>query len=533
MSPTDDAHLTADEDIIELTDIIEKGNAPEGSSDSDAASFEKELEDLFSDGGGLESLKGFDALDADIAPPPPAASPERPGPGADEDDAGMDADIDALLNSIGDLPDTPEPAPRPAPAPAAPAAPKAPAAPTDAEEAPSMSAKPVSSTPSAITGRPVDPDEELRMPDMTDVDALLGDLGAPSAADLTSGGSGSSMGDDDIDDLIAGLDAKAPPVAPAAPAAPVAPVTPVAPQKPADLVDVADLDALLEDMLGPGSKAAAPAPEPAPEPAPAPVSDAPATPDEPDPFEAALAASAAQPSVAPPDEPPADGDPFEAALAAAATAAAVAASEPPRPAPKPVPSPAPAESPAGMPEISVDAAMPEAPEPEEGDSPAGYAARIEALEASLAGLAERNDEERAAREALETRLTAMESLADAAPALSPALSEDTLLELLEPLLARPLSEDGPFAPLVERVRAALAEDLETRIEERLAPLRERIEAMDAGAESAPQAEAITQADLDMLAADLRATLQAETDKAAAAAAARIIREEITALAEAL
>lgn len=494
MSPTDDAHLTADEDIIELTDIIEKGNAPQTQPGSDAASFEKELEDLFSDGGGLESLQGFDALDADIAPPSPDASAAPLVDGGD--DASMDADIDALLNSIGDLPDTPEPAPRPAPA--APAAPPAPAAHTDAEEAISMSAKPVSSTPSAITGRPVDPDEELRMPDMTDVDALLGDLGAPTAADLTSGGSRSSMGDDDIDDLIAGLDAKAPPAPAAAPAAPAAP------QKPADLVDVADLDALLEDMLGPG-KPAAPAPEVAPEPAPQEV------PGDQDPFEAALAASAAQPAAAPSDEPPADGDPFEAALAAAATAAAMAAPEQPRPAPR-----------AEAPEV-----------PAEEDTPAGYAARIEALEATLAGLAEQSDAERAAREALETRLTAMESLADAAPELSPAqspaLTEEALLELLEPLLAR---EDGPFAPLVERVRTALAEDMDARIEEHLAPLRERIESMGAMAESAPQ-EGVTQADLDMLAADLRASLQAETDKAAAAAAARIIREEIAALAEAL
>lgn len=512
MSPTDDAHLTADEDIIELTDIIEKGNAPQTQPGSDAASFEKELEDLFSDGGGLESLTGFDTLDADIPPPAPAASPSASmtpddggshgdaGPDAGMDagmDASMDADIDALLNSIGDLPDTPETAPAPAPA-----APKAPAAHHDAEEAPSMAAKPVSSTPSAITGRPVDPDEKLSMPDMTDVDALLGDLGAPSTADLTSGGSGSSMGDDDIDDLISGLDVKAPPAPAAAPAASAAP------QKPADLVDVADLDALLEDMLGSGGKAAAPAPEPEPEPAPEP----PVQPDETDPFEAALAASAAQPSVAPPDEPPADGDPFEAALAAAATAAAMAEPEPPRPAPKPAPA---------QPEISpeISPAVPEV-----GDSPAGYAARIEALEASLASLAEQRAEERAAREALETRLSAMESLADAAP----ALSEDTLAELLEPLLAR---EDGPFAPLVDRVRAALSEDLDARIEERLAPLRERFEGtVEAGAMGA---EGITQADLDMLAADLRATLQAETDKAAAAAAARIIREEIAALAEAL
>ena len=119
MSPTDDAHLTADEDIIELTDIIEKGTAPQAQPGSDAASFEKELEDLFSDGGGLESLKGFDSLDADIPPPVPAdsaaSSPDDSmdaGPGADMD-ASMDADIDALLNSIGDLPDTPEPAPAP------------------------------------------------------------------------------------------------------------------------------------------------------------------------------------------------------------------------------------------------------------------------------------------------------------------------------------------------------------------------------------------------------------------------------------
>ena len=543
MSPTDDAHLTADEDIIELTDIIEKGNAPQAQPGSDAASFEKELEDLFSDGGGLESLTGFDTLDADIAPSSPAApltpgdggiddvlnaAPDfRPdagpdaGPDADPDadpDANMDADIDALLNSIGDLPDTPEPAPA-----RTPAAPKAPAAHHDAEEAPSMAAKPVSSTPSAITGRPVDPDEKLSMPDMADVDALLGDLGAPTAADLTSGGSGSSMGDDDIDDLISGLDAKAPP----APAAP--PPVPAAPQKPADLVDVADLDALLEDMLGSGGKAAAPAAEP--EPAPAAPMQPTLPPDETDPFEAALAASAAQPSVAPPDEPPADGDPFEAALAAAATAAAMAEPEPPRPAPKPAAAqPAvdlPEISPEISPAVSRDADLPDAPaEPELGDSPAGYAARIEALEASLASLTEQRAEERAAREALETRLAAMESLADTAP----ALSEDTLAELLEPLLAR---EDGPFAPLVDRVRAALAEDLDARIEEHLAPLRERLEATEGVNTGEAGPEAITQADLDMLAADLRATLQAETDKAAAAAAARIIREEIAALADAL
>lgn len=527
MSRTDDAHLTADEDIIELTDIIEKGNAPLAQPGSDVASFEKELEDLFSDGGGLESLTGYDALDADIAPPPPAASPAASmtpddygrdgdaGPDAGMD-ASMDADIDALLNSIGDLPDTPEPIPAQAPA-----APKAPAAHHDAEEAPSMAAKPVSSTPSAITGRPVDPDEKLSMPDMTDVDALLGDLGAPTAADLTSGDSGSTMGDDDIDALISGMDAKAP-SAPPAPAAPSA-----APQKPAsqpdraDLVDVADLDALLEDMLGASGKAATPAPEPEPAPA------APGQQEEMDPFEAALAASAAQPSVAPPDEPPADGDPFEAALAAAATAAAMAAPEPPRPAPKAQP----AQAPADMADISMHAEMPDAPaEPEAGDSPAGYAARIEALEASLASLAEQRAEERAAREALETRLTAMESLADAAP----ALSEDTLTELLEPLLARSLNEDGPFAPLVDHVRTALAEDLDARIEERLAPLRERLEGTsETGGAEGTGVEGITQADLDMLAADLRATLQAETDKAAAAAAARIIREEIAALAEAL
>ncbi|EGY24872.1 hypothetical protein DA2_2913 [Desulfovibrio sp. A2] len=502
MSPTDDAHLTADEDIIELTDIIEKGTAPQAQPGSDAASFEKELEDLFSDGGGLESLKGFDSLDADIPPPVPAdsaaSSPDDgmdAGPGAGPDagmDASMDADIDALLNSIGDLPDTPEPAPAPRPAPAT-------AAHNDAEEATSMSAKPVSSTPSAITGRPVDPDEELRMPDMTDVDALLGDLGAPTAADLTSGGAGRTMGDD-IDDLIAGLDAKAP-ATPAVPAPPAS-TEQAAPQKPADMVDVADLDALLEDMLGSGPKAA-PAPEPAP-----------AAPEDLDPFEAALAASAAQPSAAPPDEPPADGDPFEAALAAAATAAAIAAPESPRPATKATPVAAAAEAAGESSDISTAAAAPDA-----GDTPAGYAARIEALEGSLAALAERNDEERAAREALETRLSAIESLADAAP----SLSEDNLAALLEPLLAR---EDGPFAPLLERVRAALAEDLDARIEEHLAPLRDR-----AGA--APQAEGVTQADLDMMAADLRTALLAETDKAAASAAARIIREEIAALAEAL
>ncbi|BFR47343.1 hypothetical protein RVX_R04040 [Nitratidesulfovibrio sp. HK-II] len=527
MSPTDDAHLTADEDIIELTDIIEKGTAPQAQPGSDAASFEKELEDLFSDGGGLESLKGFDSLDADIPPPVPADSAASApddsmdagpgaGPGADMD-ASMDADIDALLNSIGDLPDTPEPAPAPRPAPAT-------AAHNDAEEATSMSAKPVSSTPSAITGRPVDPDEELRMPDMTDVDALLGDLGAPTAADLTSGGAGRTMGDDDIDDLIAGLDAKAP-ATPAA-TAPPASTEQAAPQKPADMVDVADLDALLEDMLGSGPKAA-PAPEPAP-----------AAPEELDPFEAALAASAAQPSVAPPDEPPADGDPFEAALAAAATAAAIAAPESPRPAPKAAPVAAAAHAPdvpsdipmpGGAPDTPDAPVVPEAPEspespestdaPDAGDTPAGYAARIEALEGSLAALAERNDEERAAREALETRLSAIESLADAAP----SLSEDSLAALLEPLLAR---EDGPFAPLLERVRAALVEDLEARIEEHLAPLRDR-------AEAAPQAEGVTRADLDMMAADLRTALLAETDKAAASAAARIIREEIAALAEAL
>lgn len=404
MSRTDNAHLTADEDIIELTDIIEKGRSPKGAPGSDAASFEKELEDLFSDGGGLEALNGFDALDADVASSPSAVSPGLRASELGEDHTDMDADIDALLSSIGDLPDTPESASH-----------------TDAEETPRMAAKSVSSTPSAITGRPVDPDEELRMPDMTDVDALLGDLGAP-AADLAADDPGVSLGDDDIDDLMARLDAKAPPAAPAAP------------QKTAAQADAADLDTLLDEILGPGSKSAAPAPQPDP----------------------------ASP-------------------------------------------PAAAKTPSGPPDVSGDAEMPKARAA--SGTGVAYAEQPETPTPTLTALAARVREERAAREALEARLSAVELLLT--------------------------GEDDPSMPLLERVRAALANDMDARIESHLAPLRKRMEAVGAAGEFSSPPNGVTRADLDLLGNDLRATLRAEADKAAAAAAARILREEIAALTEAL
>ena len=131
MSPQGPLH--EEDDIIELTEIVEKGSVP-GSTDSDAADFEKELEDLLDNDAGLDSIEGFDDLEIDSGTTPSARKP------ADDED-----DIDALLNDLE-------------------------------QDAPSAG-----SAGSASGGSPVvDPNEELQMPDMSDMDDLLGDVGAPA-----------------------------------------------------------------------------------------------------------------------------------------------------------------------------------------------------------------------------------------------------------------------------------------------------------------------------------------------------------------
>jgi hypothetical protein len=143
MSPQGPLH--EEDDIIELTEIVEKGSVP-GSTDSDAADFEKELEDLLDNDAGLDSIEGFDDLEIDSGTTPSARKP------ADDED-----DIDALLNDLE-------------------------------QDAPSAG-----SAGSASGGSPVvDPNEELQMPDMSDMDDLLGDVGAPAPSQ-----------DDDLDDLDA------------------------------------------------------------------------------------------------------------------------------------------------------------------------------------------------------------------------------------------------------------------------------------------------------------------------------------------
>lgn len=243
----------ADEDIIELTDIVQKGYAP-----------------------------------AAVQGATPAAEAQMPDFGAD---------LDELLQNY-DKPASEAPAAT-APAPAAEQsqASPAPAAGEQAVAAPIANQEP--------TDHKVDPNEELELPPLSDLDALLEELGVQDKTTVVDAG-GAALAGDDLDpvpssyltETVATAAPDSPPAsqvpddsevslaaevaeAPAAPA-PVqaaAPAPAVAAEEPAgdEGIDLNELDALLDTVLASAPKSA-PASVPAPEPA-APA-QAPLSPDD-------------------------------------------------------------------------------------------------------------------------------------------------------------------------------------------------------------------------------------------------------------
>ncbi len=603
MTPQEANRPQPGDDIIELTDIIEKGTVPAA---ADAVDFDKELEDLFADSDIEAAISNLSLPDE--APSPAKAAVQEPA------DTGLDSDIDAFLDALD------------GPGHAAPEN----VAPKLAQPTP---------TPG---GRPVNPDEQLQMPDMSDMDSLLEQLDAPAATksagdieDLDAGDLDALLDDIlggapaspkaatmtpppateaepapmSLDDLDALLDA---PVAPAAPAAPepaagrapgtatmslddidalldtpVAPATPPAPEPAAErapgtaAMSLDDIDALFDAPVAPAAPAA---PEPASEPTPgtatmslddidalldAPVAPAaPAAPEpaaEPTPGTAAMslddidALLDAAPMPPAPEEampahdtaaeetviaamPPVQEEPVAAPAAETMAVAAAATAMAPQ---GPVISPA--SGPMSAPVMDANALE-------------GLLSRLQALEDEVAGLRATVVHGNEVTAGLEERLAALdaESAVAASPEPAPAAESAPPAEPLMPdadalgrILSEMLAEGHPAMEwLVEQVRAVvmngmsdhIASAVERAVEQTTAPMRDALSGVDATAEgmveldnrlSSLEATRITADDIAKLESALREALRDDTDKAAAAAAARVIRQEIAALAEIL
>lgn len=162
-----------DDDIFELTDIIEKGPEDASAGSSQNQAMETQMNDLFAKGNRDEQ-------------------PVVP------DD--IDADLDALLSD--------------------------------------MQPAPVTESTARTTTAPLDVDEELDMPNMSEVDALLEGLDIPPQPDNNAASSPSARDATDLDDLLDGLLDSAPPAASATAAA----QSPAAKEEPGMNLD--DLDAL-------------------------------------------------------------------------------------------------------------------------------------------------------------------------------------------------------------------------------------------------------------------------------------------------
>lgn len=267
MSPKDILDFDTEDDIIELTDIVEQGALPAMHDAADdlfdagggEIDFEKELEDLFSD-------------NADTLPPSasstPKASSARDGDGLD-----FESDLDDLLGSL-DTEDRP----------AAPAA-KSSAAQDDDDFSAELDdllggldepdSAPRGITPSA----PADTDDTDDSFD-ADLDALLGSLDEPDAAPHAAPAKAPADTDDsfdaDLDALLGGLDEPDVPAPKKAPASIPDPddllselglgtstPSPSAPEGQAASdsdIDFSELDALIQDMEVP--KGGKPAPVP-------------------------------------------------------------------------------------------------------------------------------------------------------------------------------------------------------------------------------------------------------------------------------
>ena len=229
MSDTKNTPEELDEEIIDLTDIIERG-APEasGAAPGKAAQEQADLSNQLNDLGRGKA----------VAP------------------SAADSDIDALLDEIDS----------------------------------GVSAAPAGAVPDA-TGHPVDPNEELDMPQMKEVDSLLESLDMPPQPDAGAAAPAAEAQGEDLDamlsELLTGAPAAAAPAAPAPAAAPPAPAKPTAPATAEDLLN--DLDSVLGTPAAPAAPAAAPAAAEAPE-----VPDVAAAPDMPEMPEVAAAPAAAE-----------------------------------------------------------------------------------------------------------------------------------------------------------------------------------------------------------------------------------------------
>ena len=569
MTPQEANRPQPGDDIIELTDIIEKGTVPAA---ADAVDFDKELEDLFADSDIEAAISNLSLPDE--APSPAKAAVQEPA------DTGLDSDIDAFLDALD------------GPGHAAPEN----VAPKLAQPTP---------TPG---GRPVNPDEQLQMPDMSDMDSLLEQLDAPAATKSAGNIEDLDAGDldallDDIlggapaspkaatmtpppateaepapmslDDLDALLDA---PVAPAAPAAPepaaerapgtatmslddidalldtpVAPAAPAAPEPAAGrapgtaTMSLDDIDALLDAPVAPAAPAA---PEPAAEPTPGAAAmslddiDAllDAAPMPPAPEEAMPAHDTAAEETVIAAMPPVQEEPVAAPAAETMAVAAAATAMAPQ---GPVISPA--SGPMSAPVMDANALE-------------GLLSRLQALEDEVAGLRATVVHGNEVTAGLEERLAALdaESAVAASPEPAPAAESAPPAEPLMPdadalgrILSEMLAEGHPAMEwLVEQVRAVvmngmsdhIASAVERAVEQTTAPMRDALSGVDATAEgmveldnrlSSLEATRITADDIAKLESALREALRDDTDKAAAAAAARVIRQEIAALAEIL
>ena len=535
MTPQEANRPQPGDDIIELTDIIEKGTVPAA---ADAVDFDKELEDLFADSDIEAAISNLSLPDE--APSPAKAAVQEPA------DTGLDSDIDAFLDALD------------GPGHAAPEN----VAPKLAQPTP---------TPG---GRPVNPDEQLQMPDMSDMDSLLEQLDAPAATKSAGNIEDLDAGDLDalLDDILGGAPASPkaatmtpPPATEAEPApmslddldalldAPVAPAAPATPEpasEPASgtaTMNLDDIDALFDAPVAPAAPAA---PEPASEPTPGTATmslddiDAllDAAPMPPAPEEAMPAHDTAAEETVIAAMPPVQEEPVAAPAAETMAVAAAATAMAPQ---GPVISPA--SGPMSAPVMDANALE-------------GLLSRLQALEDEVAGLRATVVHGNEVTAGLEERLAALdaESAVAASPEPAPAAESAPPAEPLMPdadalgrILSEMLAEGHPAMEwLVEQVRAVvmngmsdhIASAVERAVEQTTAPMRDALSGVDATAEgmveldnrlSSLEATRITADDIAKLESALREALRDDTDKAAAAAAARVIRQEIAALAEIL
>ncbi len=281
MSPKDisefSTDIPADDDVIELTDIVEEGSVPAGNGKSNAlfdmgngtVDFEKELEDLFADDAGtnppadgldfeadLDDLLGnidkgesasaqtsgsghddfaaeLDDLLGDAVAPTAQAVTASPSPAAPHQTSADDdnlADLDALLDDLDG---------HEASGPSVPPAAQSTAPDMDELDALINSMSSSSAAPSPLH----DTDDDSDLPDLSDLDALLAshtdDLDPADNAEVADiMDEHSSSGN-----VNQAAKASTPPVPPAAPKPQL-----FDPNEALDAPDMGDLDALLEDL---------------------------------------------------------------------------------------------------------------------------------------------------------------------------------------------------------------------------------------------------------------------------------------------